>query len=168
MTQRWGIGDGREHVCEADYRATAQRFRSTPHAQRRGLTHPRLLTGPLSCNAPLSRPSGYSRGGDRSPRLCCNTVHGSFPSRGSSHVWCWSRTPSAVACCLVHGVIPRPPWPVRGVISSALWLPAAMLDFLNVCGCERVSALGTSPGLSSQESCDSRRDAGRGTRRRPP
>ena len=32
--------------------------------------------------------SGYSRRGNRSPRLCFKTVLASFPAHGSSIVWC--------------------------------------------------------------------------------
>ena len=42
------------------------------------------------------RASGYSRRGNRSPRLCFKTVLASFPAHGSSIVWCLLRIPLTV------------------------------------------------------------------------
>jgi hypothetical protein len=51
------------------------------------------------------------------------------------------------------------PLPGRGVISPPLCARKEMIDFPHVSGVERVSASGTSPVLSLQESRDSRGDA---------
>jgi hypothetical protein len=103
---------------------------------------------------------GYSRRGERSPRLCCRTVRESCPSHGSSTVWCLSRTPLAFACRLLHVAIPMSQLPVREGISPPLCARDAMIDFQPVSGFERVSAICTSAVLSLQESRDSPGDSG--------
>jgi hypothetical protein len=60
---------------------------------------------PTPSASPLSRPSGYSRRGDRSPRLCCRTVRESFPSHGSSVIRPLSWAPCR-ACDLYFGASP--------------------------------------------------------------
>ena len=48
---------------------------------------------PRGARGPLSRPSGYSRRGDHSPRLCFRTVRERFPSSGSAVLRPWSWAP---------------------------------------------------------------------------
>ena len=125
---------------KAERRPTAENARHRPQSLRCG-------------------PSGDSRRGGRSPRLCGRTVRERCPSHGASHVWCLSRTPSACACRLLQVAIPMEQWPVRGVSSPPWCSRHAMIDVQPVSGVERVSARGPAPVLSLQESRDSRGDA---------
>src|SRR4051794_8074876 len=79
-------------------------FLLKPNGQRSavgGGTTPELRPCRQHANRPLSRPSGYSRRGNHSPRLCYKTVHAGFLAHGSSVIrplsWapCWA--------CDLHG-----------------------------------------------------------------
>jgi hypothetical protein len=92
-------------------------------------------------------------------RHTAHTVRDRFPSHGSSHVWCLSRTPSACACRRRHVAIPMEQLPGRGGIPPPLFARDARIDFQHVSGFKRVAARCTSPVLSLQESRDSPGDA---------
>jgi hypothetical protein len=75
---------------------------------------------------------GYSRRGNRSPRLCFKTVLASFPAHGSSIVWCLSSIPTTVLSRLCIMAVSVQQLPVVIGIFPALGFREDVVDFQQV------------------------------------
>jgi hypothetical protein len=78
--------------------------------------------------AALSPPSGYSRRGDRSPRLCCKTVRATFAAHGFSRVWRVARAPATLLRRFLHVALPMEHLPVGRCIAAALGAGKEVVD----------------------------------------
>jgi hypothetical protein len=110
-------------------------------------THAIEVSGAALCAA-----SGYSRRGDRSPRLCCKTVRATFAAHGFSGVWRLARVPATLLRRVLQVAIPMPQLPVCRFIPAASCAGEDVVDFSHVAHLQAVSARPASPLLRLQQS----------------
>ena len=135
-------------VCGGEPCIVPTRIPAPLHSIAAGELRP---TGENTGNNPKSLrcgPSGYSRRGNRSPRLCFRTVRASFPAHGSSRVWCLSRIPSAVFSRLCIVAVSMEELPVVVRILPAVFFGNDVIFFQHVSHLIVQSASGTLSLLS--------------------